>query len=659
MSAAVRRGRPTGALQPVLSDLVLGHHHFAFLRAAAEGIDVGKAAARYLVAADRLDPRTAKAMERALLERVIAAASALNDVEARQHAEALARPSEHVGAPTPAPALPSLDDFAAEFDADMYSEAELLELYQERYGGADSPRLGSASPSPLAARLEALDRLQGRLGKHACGGDPAALWLAADLAEALCASGVVTLNDLVTLANRHGKSWHRQVSGLGRVRAARVIAWLDQSVAQLRHPLHARVSGLASRAPAVASGTPVMQGLVPLERLDVPLGLDGAQGTLRCSGPNTYGAVDDLQAVRAWLVTLATSPLNTRIAYVRDIERFYIWCVLERRQALSSLTSEDLLAFHTFLRAPPASWVCSWPAERTSADWRPFRGALSARSATRTLATVGRLLSDLVRARYLVASPMPRAAIPSPVQMDVMRSFSRLALQALSDELPGLAAEGASGRRTLAIAVVLQTTGLRISELARARWCDLVDLRLESGGAAPSAVRVGLKVVGKGNKERIVPLREDAIAALVAHRRDVELGMDVESSELRSDPAPLVCSVADAPGRRVTPVRPTEPTALGPAGIHACLKRLFRRAAAHAGAAAEEVERASAHWWRHTFGHQVLKASGNQLPVVQQLLGHASINTTAIYVKVDFADRAAAVAALPSLTSANRGSSGA
>ncbi|MCY1377444.1 Tyrosine recombinase XerC [compost metagenome] len=50
---------------------------------------------------------------------------------------------------------------------------------------------------------------------------------------------------------------------------------------------------------------------------------------------------------------------------------------------------------------------------------------------------------------------------------------------------------------------------------------------------------------------------------------------------------------------------------------------------------------------RHTFAHAVLRATGGDLPVTQQLLGHASIATTGIYVKADMSQRLKAVMALP------------
>ena len=58
--------------------------------------------------------------------------------------------------------------------------------------------------------------------------------------------------------------------------------------------------------------------------------------------------------------------------------------------------------------------------------------------------------------------------------------------------------------------------------------------------------------------------------------------------------------------------------------------------------------KASAHWLRHTFAHQVLAATDNDLAVVQQLLGHGTIQTTAIYVKANVERRTKAINAMAS-----------
>lgn len=80
------------------------------------------------------------------------------------------------------------------------------------------------------------------------------------------------------------------------------------------------------------------------------------------------------------------------------------------------------------------------------------------------------------------------------------------------------------------------------------------------------------------------------------------------------------------------------------AAIDQALSRLTKEGRLITGQA--DFLKASAHWLRHTFAHQALAGSDRDLAAVQQILGHADIGTTGIYVKADLADRVAAVEGL-------------
>ena len=107
-------GRPLGSREPVTLDLYLGLHHFAFLRSGAEGLNLAHAAERYMLGMERVDARTAKALERRLLRQVIAAAEALNDAAVSVQLEALASNND----PEPIGFVPSFEDFADDIDLD-------------------------------------------------------------------------------------------------------------------------------------------------------------------------------------------------------------------------------------------------------------------------------------------------------------------------------------------------------------------------------------------------------------------------------------------------------------------------------------------------------------------------------------------------------------
>jgi integrase/recombinase XerC len=146
------------------------------------------------------------------------------------------------------------------------------------------------------------------------------------------------------------------------------------------------------------------------------------------------------------------------------------------------------------------------------------------------------------------------------------------------------------GLRDRALLELFYSSGLRLSELCGLRWRDL-DLQ---GGL--------VTVLGKGSKQRSVPVGSHARAAL-AHWRD--------------DQRPA----GDAfvfPGRN-GPITPR--------GVQARLRTLAQRQGL--------FKRVHPHLLRHSFASHVLESSGD-LRGVQELLGHADISTTQIYTHLDF-----------------------
>jgi hypothetical protein len=147
------------------------------------------------------------------------------------------------------------------------------------------------------------------------------------------------------------------------------------------------------------------QELIPWERLVIPEDVDGSRGTFRA--PRASCALDasnDYEAVNAWL-SLHESAATQR-AYRKEAERLILWAIVERRRALSSLTTEDAIAYRAFLRhpGPRARWVGA-PQPRSSPAWRPFAGDLSARSAAYALSVLNARYRWLIEQRYVLANP--------------------------------------------------------------------------------------------------------------------------------------------------------------------------------------------------------------------------------------------------------------
>jgi integrase/recombinase XerD len=150
--------------------------------------------------------------------------------------------------------------------------------------------------------------------------------------------------------------------------------------------------------------------------------------------------------------------------------------------------------------------------------------------------------------------------------------------------------------RDRALLELLYAAGLRVSE---AIGLDLEDLSVNGGF---------VRVIGKGDKERLVPIGEVAIDAVGPWLDDVRPGLLARA--------------------HVAPLR-GGPLFLGPRGGRLARQQAWgavRGAAQRAGLGA----RVSPHTLRHSFATHLL-AGGADLRVVQELLGHASISTTQLY----------------------------
>ncbi|HGS4283623.1 TPA: phage integrase family protein, partial [Klebsiella pneumoniae] len=208
---------------------------------------------------------------------------------------------------------------------------------------------------------------------------------------ALQAYGIHTLSALtVRIPRRRG--WWKAIEGLGMTGARQVEAFFAA------HPQ------LTERARALI---PIIQpsGIVPWEQLRLPNEVDGSQGNFRAPrNACTLNATNDYEAVQAWLALHET--VATQRAYRKEAARLILWAIVERGRALSSLTTDDAIAYRAFVRhpTPRERWVGP-PRPRDSVEWRPFSGGLSARSAAYALTVLSALFRWLIEQRYVLANP--------------------------------------------------------------------------------------------------------------------------------------------------------------------------------------------------------------------------------------------------------------
>ena len=278
----------------------------------------------------------------------------------------------------------------------------------------------------------------------------------------------------------------------------------------------------------------------------------------------------------------------------RHLDLFLEMMAAERGAARNTLAAyrRDLVDLAGFLRRRGR------PLE--AADTENLRDYLAAiRAAGNKAATQARRLSAIRQFYAFLLSENVRTDDPAHL-IDSPKKGLVLPKYLSEDEVDRLiaaarAVDGADGLRIVALVELLYATGLRVSEL--------VGLRLANIARNGQTVTV----IGKGNKERMVPLSDparDAVAAWLAGRE----------AYLGKAKSPFLFPAGGREGH------------LPRAAFNDMLKALAR-------AADIDPARVSPHVLRHSFASHML-AHGADLRSLQQMLGHADISTTQIYTHV-------------------------
>lgn len=582
----VKFPHPPPSLSAATADARLGAHHFAYLRALAEGVSVLDAARRYLAVGHAAE---AKSVHNAVVDRVHAIARRRSDPRWRLVGIEI----QDLAA---AQAQPSLQAWAESEGLSDWSETELLALYEERFGRIETGqrRRQQRNARLRARRLALLRELEAVAAEKAQATDLLDGWLAADQAEQLRLSGLLTLGELRQRIARGGRWW----SGLracGPVKAQRLARYVD-----------------------VLLG-PVVPASWPVATAGAELGaLSGADGANRVAGSVGIDADNDREAVRAWIAARVGSP-HTAKQYEREAERFMLWCVLERQRALSDANAQDCRAYMDFLANIPEAWISRSRAGRFAPGWAPFKGPLTLASQGVAIAALHSLFSWLVKANYLATNPwvlVNRKLGDDPDQVDddpSSRAFTPKAWAALGHQLK-TAAPAPSVARLAWLCSFVESTGLRSAELLKARRADLREV---SQGWV-------LRVHGKGRRNRTVPVPKAAMAATRQYFAQRGLDFDIAPAE-----APLIAALSD-------PMQPISYSAL-----HETFTRFVRRSLAGlSDAERTKAQRASAHWLRHT---HATRAAERKVPldVLQENLGQSDPRTTARYYRAQIERRQA------------------
>ena len=350
-------------------------------------------------------------------------------------------------------------------------------------------------------------------------------------------------------------------------------------------------------------------------------------------------AETDIDAVSGWLAKY-TDNSNTFDAYRRDAERLLAWAG-SKGKGLAELMTEDMVAYGAFLRDPqPIEDWCLVKEPRFQDDgtqnpewhnvqrpprflvdgapnprWRPFVGALSPSAAGQSLTILFGMFEYLCGVGYLAGNPLraSRKRGAKPRRQSIERYLELDLWQFVLDHIETwpreTARQDARYHRTKFLAQFLQYTGLRRFELAKATTGDI---QRKDGS-------FWLHVEGKGDIAENVPLSRAAMQLLGEYRASTGRPPlpDPTSTE------PLLMDITGA-GRPVSVKT-----------IHAVLKELFHSALRACDSFhAKKLKAASAHWLRHTAATHALQ-QGYSLLETRDLLRHASVQTTEIYLHAD------------------------
>ena len=518
--------RPTAMLHPPSFTLSrrrfvrrLGPHHFAHLRACAEGLAIADCARRYLGTQHGQEAKTA---HQEVVDAVRAVARRQGDTAWRLVGLTIRAPGGE--------ARPALAEFIEAHGLDGFSQSEALVLYAKAFP-ADSRAARGQRLRKL--QLTLLRRLEGLSAETPQPSDLVAGWFDEALAAKLVTAGLLTLGALNARISTGGR-WFSSLPAVGIAKARRIerhLATLLPRDVQPPRPLFA-----LSATPALF-GAPSPSGAFSTHAGSTPgdhVVKEATAATATTLARPLLDVDSDLQAVQSWIQARAGSMATVRV-YQREAHRLLLWLQYERAGAtLAQMGVPDCGAFMAFLQNIPPRWISRVRAAPGQPGWAPFRGPLSHASCRQSIVIIASLFAWLQSAQYLTANPwmlvnQATGGDPGKKMLDT-KAFSEAAMQEVLRFVDGQAPSPSRARIRFTLLFV-EAVGLRSAELLSA---TLGDLRMEPEGWI-------MQIHGKGSKNRIAAVPGQALHAL----QDYLLVRGLGSIQAAPPGAPLLASSLD------------------------------------------------------------------------------------------------------------------
>jgi len=259
---------------------------------------------------------------------------------------------------------------------------------------------------------------------------------------------------------------------------------------------------------------------------------------------------------------------NTLDSYKSDLDQYVSWLEL-KKISIKDATKKEILSYLSFL----------------------FQKKVGSKTVARKLSSLKSFYKYLIFKNFITIDPCQEVETPK-ILKSIPKSISEIEVEKLLNA-PDVNSD--IGLRYKAMIETLYSCGLRISELIN---LEILNLNLRQGV---------IRVIGKGQKERLVPMGEQLIELIENYLKNSR------KSFLKNKQSDYVF--------------------LSSRGLKMSRQSFWHRIKIYCTKCGYAPEKISPHVLRHAFATHLLN-NGADLRVVQLLLGHSDLNTTQIYTEV-------------------------